>query len=133
MPTKPKVAEEFKDEPAWGGDGETVREVEDAEPETVDHLVLSLDGDEQAFPARRNANQYLLVKYADDLAAGGFFTVRAVTALALAQVLPSERLRLEGYLFEHGSADDYCDSLYACLEKTWAGETMLPLAPSSDS
>lgn len=107
---------------------EAAESADDIEP--VPHLVLELDGDRQSFPAFRNGNQFLLVKYADDLATGGFRTVRAVTHLAVAQVVPDQRGRLESYLTEHGSADDFSDHLYEQMERVWAGQTLLPLAQS---
>jgi hypothetical protein len=107
--------------------------VENGEQPAVPHLVLELEGDRQTFPAYAQANQFLLVKYADDLALGGLPTVRATTKLVVGQVLKEHRPRLEEYLEEHGADDTYGDHLFAALQSCWSGETMLPLAPSSPS
>jgi hypothetical protein len=102
-------------------------------PELAPHLVLELDGDRQEFRAHGQANQFLLVRHIDDIGKGGYFYVRAVTILALGQVLTDERPRLEGYLAEHGTSADYTDGLFDALSACWSGETMLPLVPSSNS
>jgi hypothetical protein len=100
---------------------------------TVPHLVLDLEGDRQQFPAYPHANQFLLVKHADALGEGGFATVLATTKLVVGQVLRDQRGAVEAYLEDHGGDPDYTDKLYASLTACWAGETNLPLAPSSVS
>lgn len=125
-----------EDEQSKEADPETIADPEgEAEPApTAPHLVLELDGDRQLFRCRgQKANQYLLVKYLDDLSSVGFAATRAVVKLALGQVLPDEQRRLEAYLDVHGFAEDFDSALYAALEACWKGETLLPFAPSSDS
>jgi hypothetical protein len=103
----------------------------DERPETAEeapHLVLNLDGDRALFRAYPEANQFLLVKYADALAVSGFPTINAVTKLALGQVHADEKERLEAYLEEHGHADDYSQGIYSALSACWSGETLLPLS-----
>jgi hypothetical protein len=103
------------------------------EPVILPHLVLDLEGDRQQFPAYPHANQFLLVKHADALGEGGFATVLATTKLVVGQVLRDQRGAVEAYLEDHGGDPDYTDKLYASLTACWAGETNLPLAPSSVS
>lgn len=104
---------------------------EPTEADTAPHLVLELEGDRQTFRAHHKANQFLLVRHIDALNSNGFPYVRAVTVLALGQVVKDERDRLEAYLAEHGADEDYAEALFTALSDCWQGETMLPFAPSS--
>ena len=91
------------------------------------------DGQRGEFKAHRYANQFLLVRHIDQLFAGGYEGLVAATNLALDQVLPEEKGRLEQFLFEHGRSEDYITAIHDGLQGCWTGETNLPLGSSPDS
>lgn len=97
-------------------------------------LVLDFgDGAREEFKAHRYANQFLLVRHIDQLFAGGYEGLVAATNLALDQVLPEEKPRLEQFLFENGRSESYIEAIHDGLQGCWKGETNLPLGSSSDS
>jgi hypothetical protein len=105
----------------------------------VPKLVIELEGDREEFLAFAEPNQWALMQNAEaaktsrksgDTRAG----MAAMYRLATTSVKPEDRDRFEDYMTEHGMADDLVDVLGTALSDLWAGETMLPLVPtSSDS
>ena len=92
------------------------------------------DGVVGTFKANRYANQFLLIRHADDLDGdSGYNRLKAATVLALDQVLEEEHERLERFLYENGRNENYVTALLDGLGACWSGETGLPLEPSSDS
>lgn len=102
--------------------------------ETVPLLVLDFgDGKRGEFKAHRYANQFLMVKHIDNMFAGGYDGLVAATTLAMDQVLPEEKEKLEQFLFENGRSDQYIIAIQNGLNGVLSGETNLPLESSQDS
>lgn len=105
-----------------------------SENEQTSLLVLDFgDGEREEFKAHRFANQFLLVRHIDKLFEGGYEGLVAATSLAIDQVLPEEKERLEQFLFAHGRSDSYIKAIHDGLSACWSGETKLPLDQPSTS
>ena len=96
-------------------------------------LVVDFGDERGEFKAHDRANQAVLVKYVDDLFAGGYAAVKAAVELSRDMVLPEDIDEFDEFLLRNGRAEDFTQKLYDALDACWKGETHLPLESSSPS